>query len=693
MAGANSSIQMTDLDFNTIKNNFKTYLQGQDTFKDYNFEGSGMSVLMDVLAYNTQYNAYYLNMVANEMFLDSAVQRSSVVSQAKLLNYTPKSAIAPTAEVTVVFNNVNDASLTLPAYSSFLSSAIDGVNYTFVTTDSSTVNVVNNTATFENVKIKQGVQSTQVFAYNSTSNPSATFEIPDETVDLTTLRVAVQDSISNSSYEIYTRATNYSDVTKESRVYFIQESLNNTYEIYFGDGTLGKNLTDGNIVNLVYLSTEGLSSAGANSFVLMDSVAGYSASSIFSVLPAGQGGEKETIQSIKFQAPKAYSAQGRAVNKNDYITAIQQNNLGISFDAVNVWGGEENNPPVYGQVFVCLKPAGSYNLTQTQKQRIVSEIIKPISVLTVTPTIVDPDYTYLQLTLNVVYDPNKTTQTSNQIQDGIKLAVQNFANKTLNTFNSTLDTYNLLKTVQTYSNSIITSDYDLKLQKKFLPNLTQSENSYNLFYNTKLEPGRYLSGITSFPFCTFLDPTNLTNTVGGVFVEEVPTSTNGVESISVLNPGFGYQITPTVTITGDGTGATARAVISGGSIKNIIIDTPGNGYTSAIATITPVNGDTTGQLGSVVVNLEGRYGKLRTYYFNQNKVKTILNSNAGIVDYQEGIVSLNSFGPSQVDNDLGQLTITATPSSSIISSTYNRIITIDSYDSNSIIVNVTAKAS
>ena len=150
MAGANSSIQMTDLDFNTIKSNFTNYLRGQDTFKDYNFEGSGMNVLLDVLAYNTQYNSYYLNMVANELFLDSSVQRSSVVSHAKLLGYTPKSAIAPTAEVQVVFNNVNTSSLTLPAYSNFLSSSINGVNYTFVNTDSHTVNTINSISFFKN---------------------------------------------------------------------------------------------------------------------------------------------------------------------------------------------------------------------------------------------------------------------------------------------------------------------------------------------------------------------------------------------------------------------------------------------------------------------------------------------------------------------------------------------------------------
>lgn len=690
MAGANSNIQVTDLDFNNIKNNLKTYLQSQDILKDYNYEGSALSTLLDILAYNTQYNAYYLNMVANEMFLDSSLLRSSVVSHAKLLNYTPKSAIAPAAIINLTVNQVSSSSLTLPKFTSFMSEAIDGVNYNFVTTDSYTVNVSSNKADFNNVTIKQGIPTTLSFTVDSSSNPSYSFEIPENLVDTTTLSVSVQTSSSNSTSEIYDQASNYLNLTGDSKVYFLQESLTGTYQVYFGDGILGKKLTNGNIVNLTYIVTEGTSAAGANGFVIMDSVAGYSNTSLISVAEATTGGEKESIESIKFQAPKSYASQNRAVSKNDYISAIQKNNLGISFDAINVWGGEENVPPVYGQVFISLKPAGSYSLTSTQKQRIISDSITPISVLTVTPTIVDPDYTYLKLTVNVVYDPTKTSQSSSQIQEGVKSAIQSFGDTTLNTFNSTFNTYDLLNTIQNYSNSIVTSEFNLELQKKILPNLS-TPTTYKLYYNSPLQAGRFLTGVNSTPALSYRDPSNLTNTITGIYIEEIPTSTNGVDSISVINPGFGYQSEPTITILGDGTGATAHAVLSGGSIRNIVIDTPGTGYTSAIATVTPVAGDTTGQLGTVIVNLEGRYGTLRSYYFNSSGVKTIFNTNVGTIDYQEGIITLESFNPLNVDNPLGQLSITATPTTSIISSSYNRIITIDPYDVNSITVNVTAK--
>ena len=229
MAGANSNIQVSNLDFNSIKSNFINYLQGQDTFKDYNFTGSALNTLLDVLAYNTQYNSYYLNMVANEMFLDSATQRASVISQAKALNYTPKSAIAPTAEVNIVFSGVTQSSLTLPTYTLFLSSAVNGVNYNFLTINTYTVNTVNNTATFTNIPIKQGSQGNYSYVVNSVSNPTYTFEIPDSTIDTTTLQVIVQQSSTNTGIDIYNLATGGLQLNGTSKVYFLQESLKVTY--------------------------------------------------------------------------------------------------------------------------------------------------------------------------------------------------------------------------------------------------------------------------------------------------------------------------------------------------------------------------------------------------------------------------------------------------------------------------------
>jgi hypothetical protein len=694
MAGVNSNIQVTDLDFSTIKNNLKTYLQSQDTLKDYNYDGAALNILLDVLAYNTQYNSYYLNMVANEMFMDSALLRNSVVSQSKLLGYIPTSATAPEAIINVTFRQINDSSLTIPQFTNFLSEAIDGKNYNFVTTNSTTVNVTNNQAVFNNLSIKQGTKTTLSYVVDSTQNPTYTFKITSTDIDTSTLQVVVQESSSNSSYQVYTLASDYMTLENDSLVYFLQEGLNGYYEIYFGNDILGKKLKDGNIVKMTYIITSGPSATGANNFVLMDSVSGYANNVVTPVSAATNGLEKESISSIKFQAPKTYSAQNRAVSKEDYITAIQKNKLGYTFDGVNVWGGQENDPPVYGQVFICLKPSGTYTLTPTQKQRLITDVIKPISVMTVEPTIVDPDYTYIKLTTNVYYDPKKTTLTSSQIQNNVKTAIYNLAANTLNTFQSTFMSYDFSTVINSVDPSIITNEIELNLQKKFYPSLT-TPSTYNLYFGAPLEKGIFQSGVTSSPAFQYRNPLNLSENIDGVYIEEVPSLAGGVESISIINKGFGYSTSnpPTVTILGDGTGATAAPVMNtDGTIKSITVLTKGQNYTSAIVNITPSAGDTTGQLGAAIVTLEGQYGTLRTYYNNTKQVKTILNNNVGTIDYKSGLITLNNFNPIQVDNDLGQLTITAKPSTTIISSTYNRIITIDVFDPISVVVNVISKS-
>ena len=336
---ANSSVSLVGLDFDSIKNNLIQYLQSQDTFKDYNFLGSGLNTLLDVLAYNTQYNAFYLNMVANEMFLDTALQRSSVVSHAKLLDYVPKSAIAPTSFTNVVFNGVTDSSFTIPAYTNFMSESINGINYNFVTTNNLTVNTntTNNTATFNNVEIKQGLPTTYTFTVSSTTNPNYVFELPDADIDTSTIQVAVQVSSTNTSYQIFNESTTFLSLDGSSLVYFLDESLDGNYQISFGDGILGKQLSDGNIIKVGYIVTQGSSASGANNFVLMDSInQNYSSVVVTPIVPASNGSDKETIDSIKYQAPKSFAAQNRAVTKDDYITLIQQNTIGITFDAVNV---------------------------------------------------------------------------------------------------------------------------------------------------------------------------------------------------------------------------------------------------------------------------------------------------------------------------------------------------------------------
>ena len=687
MAGANSNIQITDLDFNTIKTNLKRYLQSQDTLKDYNYEGSALSTLLDILAYNTQYNAYYLNMVANEMFLDSAIQRQSVVSHAKMLNYTPTSASAPAAIINLRINQVTDAAVTLPKFTNFLSEAIDGVNYRFVTVNDTTVNAnaFTQTAIFSNLTIKQGEPVSLSFTYDSVQNPSILFDLPDSTIDTSTLTVVVQQSSSNSSSEVYTLAHNFLELDSSSAVYFLQEGPNGNYQIYFGDGVLGKLLSDGNLVLVSYITTNGSASYRANNFVLMDPISGYSNTVITPITATTLGTEKETTDSIRYTATKSYSAQGRAVTKEDYIYQIQNNAGVIPIEAVNVWGGEENDPPVYGTVLVAIKPRGGYVLTETQKRIIETEIIRPISVLTVTPKLIDVDYTYLKITSNILYLPRLTTYSAAQLEGQVLSAIQTFGSSTLNTFNSTFKLSSLITSVQSVSPSFITNDASIILQKRFTPNLLTA-SSYTFNFDVSLKKDIYSGSITAFPTFQYRDSKNNNIVREFVYLEETPSSTSTIESISIVNPGFGYTSTPTVTIVGDGIGATATATVINNQVVSIEVTNAGSNYTQALVQI--IGGG--GSLASAYAVLTGNIGTLRTYYYD-NGVKTVLDPNIGTVNYGTGFVTLNSFNPLEINNSTGVLSIQATPVSTIISSSRDKIITLDPADSDAININITAK--
>jgi hypothetical protein len=610
MAGANSNVQMVDLDFNTIKNNLKQFLQSQDTLKDYNYEGSALSTLLDVLSYNTQYNAYYLNMVANEMFLDTAIQRASVVSHAKTLNYTPRSYVAPTSKINLVVNNVTESTLSLPKFTNFMSESIDGVNYNFVNADEHTVTVVNNTATYDMLELKQGIPSNLTYQINYATNPSATFRIPEITVDTSTITVEVQESYSNTSSQTYTLATDYLSLTDTSEVYFLQEGLDGTYEIYFGDGILGKKLIEGNIVYISYIITQGSSAAGANNYVLMDSVGGFTNYTINSVLAASQGSEKETVESIKFQAPKSYAAQNRAVTKEDYMTIIKQNRSNIPVQSVSVWGGEENDPPKYGAIYAAVKPTGAYVLTDLQKKILINDVIKPVSVMTVTPEIVDVDYVYLIVNCNVMYDTKKTTLTAAQISTLVKQGIINFSALNLNTFNSTFIVGDLITYIKNLNTAIIAVDFDLFLQKRIVPKLNDSSD-YTINFGNPVEQALGNKQVTISPSFAQFDS-------GGVLLENV--------------------------------------------FFEESLEFPGT---------------------------------LKTYYFI-NGVKNILTNstlteNAGTIDYNNGVVKLINFTPSGINSNDGILRINALAQSRIVSSTFNRIITLDELDPFAITVNVSFK--
>jgi hypothetical protein len=541
---------------------------------------------------------------------------------------------------------------------------------------------------FANVPLKQGIPTTVSYTVDNITNPTYTFEIPDADVDTTALQVIVQQSSANAASDVYTLATNYLSLTNDSKVFFLQESTNGNFEIYFGDNILGKQLTNGNIVNISYIITSGTASYGANNFVLMDTIAGYSSTSISPVSSATEGSEKETIYSIKFQAPKSYGAQNRAVTKDDYITVIQKNQF-VPLDAVNVWGGEDMESPEYGTVYVAVKPKGSYSLTDAQKASLINDVIKPVSVITVTPRIVDIDYVYLLLSADILYDSKKTTKTSSEISALVKNGIQTFCEANLNTFNSTFVVGNLIQYIQSLDSSIIAADFDLFLQKRLIPSL-RSTQTYTINFGNALEKGTGKNALTITPSFSQYDSSG--NFYENVFFEEAPDSTTNIDYVTLSSGGTGY-VSPTVTISGDGVGAIATAEVVNGIITAITVVNGGSGYTQAIAVITDSEGS--GAIATPV--LRGNYGNLRTYYF-VNGVKNILTGggtthtdDAGSIDYTNGIVTLSNFTPTALAGTDGILRVVGYSASRIVSSNYSRIITLDTNDAAAITVNVTAK--
>jgi hypothetical protein len=421
----------------------------------------------------------------------------------------------------------------------------------------------------------------------------------------------------------------------------------------------------------------------------MNTVSGYAPSAVISITPASNGGNKESIQSIKFQAPKSYASQGRAVTKDDYITLIQQNNYGIALDSVNVWGGEESNPPQYGKIFVAVKPKGGYSLTDNQKKILANDVISPVSVLTVVPVIIDPTYVYLLFNASVLVDFKKTVYTSSQIQTLITNGIKTYCNANLNTFNSTFVIGDLIQYCQNLNNAIIAVDFNVYLQRRIIPKFGSSQN-YTIELGAAIEPGYVEEAISITPSFSTYDSSG--NFYPEVYFEVAPDSTTNIDSATLISGGSGYT-SPTVSISGDGTGATATATVENGVITNINIISGGSNYTQASIVIS----DSTGQGATAIVNLRGNYAQLRTYYF-VNGIKNILSgggssptTSPGTVDYSTGIITLNNFAPTALNSTDGILRVNGYASNRIISSVYDKIVTLDNNDSSAITVNVVAK--
>jgi len=705
MAAANSAIRVAELDFDSIKANLKDFLRSQNEFTDYDFEGSGMSVLLDILAYNTHYQGFYLNMIGNEMFLDTAQLRSSVVSHAKHLDYTPTSKRGARAivDLTVTPGGAEDnvaTTATLSQYTRFISEPIDGVSYVFCNISANTATKVGNSFTFSDLVLQEGEPVTQQYVVSSGSRK---FNLPTSDIDTTSLTVTIQESAANTHTTTYTQASDITEVTQNSAVYWLEENTyaNSTYAIYFGDGVIGKQPANNNIVIATYLDVNGSAANKANAFVSIESIASeYSSNVIVTPVSSATGGaEKQGIEAIRFMAPRWYTTQNRAVTKNDYETLLLKDYPNIQ--SISVWPGEENVPPVYGKVFISMKPVTNHIITLAEKEIIKAEILANRSVMTVFPEIVDPNYTYLKIDAKVNYNANKTSLSQNDLRQLVRQAILDYRDEDLNTFNSaesskgSLRVSKLQRFIDRAHPSILGSSVVIYAQKRIELTLNALGN-YSIDYQFPLVKGGSLDNqFYSYPSYSSVDGASVTRSL---FIEETPNSFTGLDSIDILNAGSGYTSVPTVTITGDGNGATATAKISGGKITTITVDTRGIDY--SVATVSITGGGGSGSGGSASAVLENRRGTLRAFYYKASGEKVIVNPSGrtelGTIDYNTGQIDLIGLTPTDVlDNDYyddNVITLNVVPKNNLIVPQRNTIFDIDEDDSSSITISMVAES-
>jgi len=495
---SSDKLQITDLEFDGIKSNLVSFLKGQNKFQDYDFEGSGMAVLVDLLAYNTHYMGYYANMLGNEMFLDSSSLRESVVSHAKHLNVHPTSRKASRAKLNITFTPTGSpVSLTIAKNTKFTSS-IDGVAYTYATNKTTTI-PRSSTGTYSvtGLEIIEGRILNKAYSVVG-ADDTQRFVLPNPSIDISTITVNVQKSSTDS--EVFTFADgNAIDVTTikgTDRVYFLQEVEGGKYEITFGDGAVGRQLSDGNVVFIEYIVTNGTGGNFASTFTAVGSVAQLSSSqyTLTTNESATGGADAQGIESLKFQAPKLYQTQNRATTKYDYKAILLQERPDI--ESVTVYGGEDANPVQYGRVFIAVKLTGNNVLSETTKNSIKNSILKKVNVVTVEPIIVNPVFIYLIIDSTINYDPITNLTDEDTLKININSSIENYLQTNLEKFDQKFRHSQLVQDIDNTNNSIRNNKTLIKYQQRIAPETLNVPQTYTLYFTNAIEKGSVTS--TSF---------------------------------------------------------------------------------------------------------------------------------------------------------------------------------------------------
>jgi len=496
---ANSSLILSNLDFDTLKNTLKQYLRSQDRFNDYDFDGSNMSVLLDILAYNTFHNAFYLNMIGNEMFLDSAVIRDSVVSHAKELNYVPRSFKSAEANVniSVVSTDLTKRSLTMPKGTTF-TSRFGQVNYTFTTAENIIISDFtlngDSTITFNanNVSLYEGYYVTDSFTYRSSNRQK--FTLTNKNVDTSSISVTVIEDVGATTLT-YTKASSLFDLTSASEVFFVQGSESDSYEVVFGDGVTGRKPKDNSVIVVEYRISNGQLPNGCDNFYADSTIGGEANITITTNAKAAGGSVSESIESIKYNAPRHFNTQERAITAEDYENLLKLNYPEIN--AVTAYGGENLDPPQFGKVFVAVDLNEIDGLPESKKNEYY-RFLKPRSPVSIDPVFVDPEYTYINVISSIKYNINTTRLTADDINTLAKSAILQYAQTNLNNFNRVFRYSKLVQSIDTSQTSIISNDTEFRLIKVYIPTIVGASETFDVKFNVELDktPSQALGSYT-----------------------------------------------------------------------------------------------------------------------------------------------------------------------------------------------------
>lgn len=612
-----SNTPIESLEFDEIKANLKEYLSGQEQFKDYNFEGSALSIVLDLLAYNTHYQAFYANMAANESFIDSAIMRPSVVSLAKHLNYTPRSKKAAQLIVNVVMtpsgNTVDAFTQRVIQGKEFLETGtvfrgkdVDGKAVNFVTLDTYKAVRRSGENIVQDVTLHQGYTKEVAYVANTQGGTEARFTIPDLNIDIDTIRVFVQRSQSDTtgSAQLWKKATDINKLDSTSNVFFIQEGRDGFWEIYFGDGILGKAIENGNVINLRYLVTNGSLGNGIGyeetnarrAITCTDSRVNevrINTDADGKVMFSFGGEDSEDIASIKYYAPRNYQAQDRAVTADDY-KALLGREYANRADSFFIWGGEENDPPQYGKVYVSIKPKVGTRLSSAEKQAIERTILGERNLITIMPEVVDPDILYINPNVTLYYDEAKTTLNKSGIEARLVDLIKAFSTSYLELFQRNFRLSKFSSAIDGSSSAVLSNSVEISLSKRFEPSLGRVAPYSIKFDNPLFHP---IDGYTPI----------------------------------LSSAAFGYR------------DATSSALVK--PIVDCFLDDDG-------------------------------YGNIRIYK-ESGTIKIIVVKNIGSIDYATGLLSLRNFKPENLGAGETSLYVTAIPDKSDIFARRNQIIQID----------------